>query len=170
VAAAFVRPLTTSFTRWMQCPPVSPHATTPVLKAGRFCATVECNHADTDTGGATRSVSMSNGSDDITPETEQPSGPITVTAGGLPNDPAVPDIYADGANIQVNLSGVNIIFTRSMHDPPTPVPVTVVRISASQALILTQVLRQVLTMYQQQIGPIAIPDALLEILHIGREL
>lgn len=154
----------------MQCSPGSPYATTPVLKAGRFCATVECNHADIDTGGATRSVSISNGSGDITPETEQPVGTIIVTAGGLPNDPAVPDIYADGANIQVTLGGVNIIFTRSMHDPPMPVPVTVVRISASQALILTQVLRRVLTTYQQQIGPIAIPDALLEALHIGREL
>ena len=115
-------------------------------------------------------MSMSSGNGDMPQGIEQPVGTITVTSGGLPNDPAVPDIYADGANIQVNLSGVNIIFTRSMKDPPTPVPVTVVRISAVQALILTQVLRKVLAAYEQQIGPIAIPDALLEALQIGRGL
>jgi len=115
-------------------------------------------------------VDISNGGTGIPEGAEQPVSTVTVTSGGLPNDPAVPDIYADGANIQVNLSGVNIIFTRSMKDPPTPEPVTVVRISASQALILTQVLRKVLTAYEEKIGPIAIPDALLEALQIGREL
>ena len=106
-----------------------------------------------------------------TPQPEQQiSARITLSTAGLPDDLSVPDIYSDGANLQVHLSGVNIIFTRSMKDPPMPMPVAVIRLSAVQALILTQTLRKVLTIYQQQVGPITVPDAILDALDIGREV
>lgn len=115
-------------------------------------------------------MSANDGSGDAVRPDQQAVPTITLTVAGLPDDPSVPDIYSDGANLQVHLSGINIIFTRTMKDPPVPVAVAVVRMSAVQALILTQSLRKILAIYQQQIGPIAVPDALLEALDIGREV
>ncbi len=89
---------------------------------------------------------------------------------GLPTDPSVPDLYADAVAVQVNLSNINLIFSLSKGEPAVQVPVGVVRLSPPQAFFLVQSLRRAVLAYQEQVGVIPIPDALLQATGFDREL
>jgi hypothetical protein len=82
---------------------------------------------------------------------------------------AIPDIYADGVNIQAGYAGFTLIFTRTTTDPAAVTPVGIIRLSPQQALIMTDALRKGIATYRKEIGDINVPDALYEQLGIERE-
>ncbi len=84
-----------------------------------------------------------------------------------PNDPSVPDVFADGLGVQLNYSAVSLVFTRVMKDPPIASPVAVVRISPQQALLISHVLRGMVATYEKQFGTIHIPDELAAALGVS---
>lgn len=89
---------------------------------------------------------------------------------GYPNDPSVPDVYAEGVSIQIGYTSVGLIFNHITRQPPEVTPVAVVRMSLEQALVTTQVLRRALRDYQKNVGPLRIPQALMDQLDIDEEL
>lgn len=87
----------------------------------------------------------------------------------FPEDPMVPDIYADGAGLLAGLFGFSIVFTRSGNDPLAPTPLVVVRMSPQQALVLARQLTRVVGLYEDQIGKITLPEAFLQSLGVAQE-
>jgi hypothetical protein len=90
----------------------------------------------------------------------------------IPFDADFPDIYADSLNISVGIYGVSIVLGRTKGNLAQPVsaPAAVVRMSPELAFVLAQLLRKNLKLFQEDIGPINVPDHVLEALGIEREL
>lgn len=82
---------------------------------------------------------------------------------------AVPDIYADGFNITVGPYGVTIDLSLSEPELPPNRPGTEpvarhvgrLRLSPQLALVLADYLTRNMAAYQEQIGEITLPDALV---------
>lgn len=103
----------------------------------------------------------------------------------MPNGEAVPDIYTDLVNVLVSDWGVSMGFRRTTVpfdglpetggaveaatvDLPTDLK-AVVRMSHSHAKALTIQMRKLLKRYEEKIGKIEIPGAVMERLGIQRE-
>lgn len=89
---------------------------------------------------------------------------------GYPNDPSVPDVYAEGVAVQIGYTSIGLVFNRVTNHPPRITPVAVVRMSLQQALVTTQILRKALKDYEKNVGPLQVPHALLAELEIDEEL
>jgi hypothetical protein len=68
-----------------------------------------------------------------------------------------PEFYSDSASVGLNPFGVVITFGLITDSPGSQRTQVVVRMSPQHALALTQVLRNHLRKYQEQVGPIPLP-------------
>ncbi len=85
---------------------------------------------------------------------------------------APPDVYADSTNITTGIYGTLLRFgvTTGVPGSDEVIPVVNVRMSPQHAFVLCQLLKKQLRQYQEQIGAITIPAAVLEELGLDSEL
>lgn len=89
---------------------------------------------------------------------------------GFPNDPTVPDIYAEGVAILTSPVDISLVFNRFMRNPPTSTPVGTVRMSPQQALITMKMIRKSLISFEKGHGKIHLAEALQSQLEISEEI
>lgn len=79
----------------------------------------------------------------------------------FPDDPSVPDVYADGMAVTGGPTSFALLFTLTKGNPPEPKTVAVVRLSPQQLAVMAKILPQVIANYEANVGPVALPDALI---------
>jgi hypothetical protein len=100
------------------------------------------------------------------PSQAVPPAPIVP---GYPNDPDVPDIYAEGVALNISFNAFSLIFNRIMRDPALPVPVAVVRVSPQQAAVMARLLRKSIRDFEAVAGKINIPTEVLKAIGLEGE-
>ena len=88
---------------------------------------------------------------------------------GIPHDPAIPDIYAEGVALFMNYSSVTLVFNRNYGTPPEAQPVATIRMSPQQLYLVSLVLRKHFQRFSEQIGAPVIPSEVREALGIPEE-
>lgn len=88
----------------------------------------------------------------------------------FPDDPSIPDIYADGVRIYGAFQSFSFVFNKSLGDPNSNAPLAVVRMSPQQTFLMTQMLRKSLKQYVAEVGEIHVPPQILAELGIDMEL
>ena len=88
----------------------------------------------------------------------------------IPNDPNIPDMYAEGVAITITYNSVVFVLNKGQGTSQSPVPIGVVRMSPQQAYLVVQLLRKALKQYEVDAGKIPIPEQILKDLDIEREL
>ena len=89
---------------------------------------------------------------------------------GYPNDPDVPDMYAEGVGVLAGYNSFSLVFNRIAGDPASATPIAVVRVSPQQAKLMTMVLEKAIRDYEEAFGELRIPEQLVKQLGIEKEV
>lgn len=89
---------------------------------------------------------------------------------GYPNDPSIPDVYAEGVGILGGFNSYSLIFNRAAGDPLSSTPVAVIRVSPHQAKIMAMLLGKAVRDYETAFGALHIPEQVLRQLGLEQEI
>lgn len=87
----------------------------------------------------------------------------------IPNDPTIPDVYAEGVQMYVTYNSFSFVFNKGLGKPPDVLPVAVVRMSPQQAHLMMLILRKSLREYEKGVGEFKVPEQLLKSMEIEQE-
>ena len=86
-------------------------------------------------------------------------GELGVIKGG---EMEIPDVYTDSVGIAFGVYGFSFRFGVIEDDPTDPKPVAKVRMSPQHTLVLCQLLKKNMRLYEEKIGKINLPKELYE--------
>jgi len=81
-----------------------------------------------------------------------------------------PEYYSDAVQIGVSPYGFTLNFGLQTNSPGDAKAVAVVRMSPQHVRVMYQVLKNHLRAYEEQVGPIALPDQLYEAMGLEKEI
>jgi Protein of unknown function (DUF3467) len=84
--------------------------------------------------------------------------------------PTTPEFYADAVRINLTPYGVRLDYGLTTDSPNDSRAVATVRMSPQHAVVMYQMLKKSLRLFEEQVGKINLPDALYTELDIEREV